>query len=55
MLNWSGRIVGNILYRKCSLANQALHTKSSRLWMSQDDFHKELSRIALYDYISMFN
>ena len=41
----------SITYRKCSHAKQAAHTKSSRLRMSEENFHTELSRIAFYGYI----
>ena len=30
-------------------AKQAVHTKLSRLWMSEENFHTELSRITFYD------
>ena len=41
-----------VIYRKCCHdAQQAVHTKSSLLWMSEENFHKELSRITFYDYI----
>ena len=33
--------------RECSHAKQAVQTKSVRLWMSKENFHKELSRIIL--------
>ena len=36
------------LYKKCSHAKQAVYTKSIRLWMSEENFHKGLSRITLY-------
>ena len=36
------------LRRKYSHAKQAVHTKSIRLWMSEENFHKGLSRITLY-------
>ena len=39
------------LYRKCSHAKQAEHTKSSRLWTSEEISHTELSTITFYDYI----
>ena len=38
------RLVKN---RKCSHAKQAVQTKSVRLWMSKEHFHKELSRVIL--------
>ena len=41
----------SVKYRKCSHAKKAVHTKSSRLWMSEEIFHTELSRITFYDYI----
>ena len=33
---------------KCSHGKQAVHTKSSRLWMSEKNFHTELRRITFY-------
>ena len=46
-----------VLYTKCSHAKQAVHMKSSRLWMSEENFHTELSRITFYhlSYILSFN
>ena len=44
-----------VIYRKYSHAKQAVHMheikSSSRLWVSEANFHKELSRITFYDYI----
>ena len=41
-----------VAYRKCSHAmKQAVYTKSSRLWMSEENFYKKLSRITFHDYI----
>ena len=41
----------SVLYRKCSHMKQAVHTKSSCLWMSEENFLMELSRSTFYDYI----
>ena len=43
--------------RKCSHAKQAVQTKSVRLWMSKEHFHKELSRVIkqIILYILSFN
>ena len=38
-----------VICRNCShYAKQAVHTKSIRLWTSEENFHKELSRITSY-------
>ena len=48
-----------VTYRKCSHTKQAVHTKSSRLRMNEENFHKELSRITyivqIITYILSFN
>ena len=36
----------SVIYRKCSHARQAAHTKSIRLRMSEENFRTEMSRIA---------
>ena len=40
----------SVICRKCSHAKQAVHTKSSHLQMSEENFRMELSRITFYDY-----
>ena len=37
-----------VIYGRCSHRKQAVHTKSIDLWMSEENFHEELSRITLY-------
>ena len=41
----------SVIYLKCGHAKQAVHTKSSRLRMSEEHFRTELSRIKFCDYI----
>ena len=47
-VNSGFNFVLSVIYRKCSHAKQAMHTKSISFWMSEENFQKELSRITLY-------